>query len=336
MAARGLYTIQANKMTQKYAIAIHGGAGTITKKAMTEEREHAYREALALALAEAEALLHGGASAIEAVEAAVRSMEDSELFNAGKGAVFTHEWQHEMDASIMDGRGRRAGAVAGIGRIKNPISLAREVMERSEHVFLIGRGAEQFAEAIGMPLVHPSHFSTNFRKEQLLKIRDSGSTMLDHSSDTDSRKYGTVGAVALDRHGNLAAATSTGGVTNKRYGRVGDSSIIGAGTYAENGVCAVSATGWGEFFIRGIAAYEVAALMKYKGLMLHEAARRTIFDTIARLGGDGGLIAVDSKGGISMPFNTEGMYRACTNHEGKVRIEIYQSEFDSSSDSGPL
>ncbi len=292
---------------------------------MTPEKELQYREALALALAAAEAILHDGGSAVRAVEASVKVMEDSELFNAGRGSVFTHEGGHEMDASIMNGKGRRAGAVAGVCHVKNPISLAREVMEHSDHVFLIGEGAETFAKTRGLELVHPSYFSTEFRKAQLLRIRDSNKVQLDHSDEGD-KKYGTVGAVALDLNGNLAAATSTGGVTNKRYGRVGDSPILGAGTYAENGLCAVSATGWGEFFLRSVAAYDVVALMKYGQHTLYEASRKVIFENIAQMGGDGGLIAVDAKGHVSMPFNTEGMYRAYANAAGEVHINIYKEE----------
>ncbi|MCA1752516.1 MAG: isoaspartyl peptidase/L-asparaginase [Flavobacteriales bacterium] len=294
-------------MKGKYAIAIHGGAGTITRKSMTSEKETAYREVLAAALASGEAVLQQGDSAVSAVEAAVRYMEDSELFNAGRGAVFTHEGTHEMDASIMDGKGRRAGAVAGVESVKNPIALSRAVMDHSDHVFLIGKGAEDFAALNGIESVHPSYFSTKFRKEQLMKIRDSHVTQLDHSDDS-LKKHGTVGAVALDTNGNLAAATSTGGITNKRYARVGDTPVIGSGTYAENGVCAISSTGWGEYFLRAVAAYDVAALMKYGKLSLDEAARKVIFEHIAPMGGDGGFIAIDSEGRISMPFNTEGMF----------------------------
>jgi beta-aspartyl-peptidase (threonine type) len=311
-------------MTGKYAIAIHGGAGTITRASMTAEKEAAYREMLASALAEAEAILQSKGTAINAAEVAVKLLEDSDLFNAGRGSVFTHEGTHEMDASIMDGRACMAGAVAGISNVKNPIALARLVMEKSEHVFLIGAGAEAFAKMHGAEIVHPSYFSTRFRKEQLLKIRDTNRTQLDHS-DEGSKKYGTVGAVALDTMGNLAAATSTGGITNKRYGRVGDTPIIGAGTYAQNGICAVSTTGWGEFFLRGLAAYDVAAMMKYGGSSLKAAAEKVIFESIPKLGGDGGLIAIDSHGNIVMPFNTEGMYRAAASSEGEVILEIYKA-----------
>lgn len=278
---------------------------------------------MAEALAAGEGILHSGGLAIDAVEASVKVMENSELFNAGRGAVFTHEGKHEMDASIMDGRSRAAGAVAGVESVKNPIELARTVMDHSEHVFLIGSGAEEFAGHHNLEKMHPSYFSTSFRKEQLLSIRDTGRTQLDHS-DEGSKKYGTVGAVALDKGGNLAAATSTGGITNKRFGRVGDTPMIGSGTYAENGVGAISATGWGEFFIRAVAAYDIAAMVKYGGMDLAEACRKTIFEHIADMGGDGGVIAIDAEGRISMPFNTEGMYRASVHADGELLIEIYK------------
>jgi beta-aspartyl-peptidase (threonine type) len=290
---------------------------------MTDEKEAAYTSVLNQALTAAENLLKKSGSAIDAVEKAVNILEDSDLFNAGLGAVFTHAGTHELDASIMDGRDRKAGAVAGVQRIKNPISLCRTIMDQSEHVFLMADGAEAFAEEHGMVLVDPSYFSTDFRKTQLLSIRDSGKTQLDHSVE-DLKKFGTVGAVALDVHGNLAAATSTGGITNKRYGRIGDTPVIGAGTYAENGVCAVSSTGYGEYFLRSVAAYEVAALMKYGGLSLEEATKKVIHEMIPKMGGDGGLISVDSHGNIATPFNTEGMYRAWAKSGQKAVIEIYR------------
>lgn len=310
-------------MKSSYAIAIHGGAGTILKSAMTDEKEAAYTSVLNQALTEAENLLKKSGSAIDAVEKAVTIMEDSDLFNAGRGAVFTHAGTHELDASIMDGRDRKAGAVAGVKRIKNPISLCRTIMDQSEHVFLMAEGAEAFAEEHGMELVDPAYFSTEFRKAQLLSIRDSGKTQLDHAVE-DLKKFGTVGAVALDLHGNLAAATSTGGITNKRYGRIGDTPVIGAGTYAENGVCAISSTGYGEYYLRCVAAYEVAALMKYGRLGLEEATKKVIHEMIPKMGGDGGLIAVDSRGNIATAFNTEGMYRAWAKSEQKAVIEIYR------------
>lgn len=310
-------------MKSSYAIAIHGGAGTILKSAMTDDKEAAYTSVLNQALTAAENLLKKSGSAIDAVEKAVTILEDSDLFNAGRGAVFTHASTHELDASIMDGRDRKAGAVAGVKRIKNPISLCRTIMDQSEHVFLMAEGAEAFAEEHGIELVDPAYFSTEFRKAQLLSIRDSGKTQLDHSVE-DLKKFGTVGAVALDLHGNLAAATSTGGITNKRYGRIGDTPVIGAGTYAENGVCAISSTGYGEYYLRCVAAYEVAALMKYGGLGLEEATKKVIHEIIPKMGGDGGLIGVDSCGNIATPFNTEGMYRAWAKSGQKAVIEIYR------------
>ncbi|MCA1761819.1 MAG: isoaspartyl peptidase/L-asparaginase family protein [Cryomorphaceae bacterium] len=308
---------------KKFAFAIHGGAGTILKSAMTPEKEMAYRDALHKALKLGADLLEKGGSATEAVEAAVVEMENSALFNAGYGSVFTHDKSHELDASIMEGKGRKAGAVAGVKRIKNPISLCRKIMERSEHVFLIGEGAEAFATEEGEELVSESYFSTEARKQQLLKIRDSMKTQLDHSDD-QLKKFGTVGAVAMDSKGNLAAATSTGGITNKRYSRVGDTAIIGSGTYAENGVCAISSTGWGEYFIRAVAAYEVAALMKYGKMTLEEASNQLVHQVIPEMGGDGGIIAVDSFGNIAMPFNTEGMYRAKVDSENAPEVSIYK------------
>lgn len=308
---------------KKFAFAIHGGAGTVLKQAMTHEKEKAYREALSKALSIGEGILQRGGFAIDAVEKTVVEMENSALFNAGHGSVFTHDISHELDASIMDGNGRRAGAVAGIKRIKNPISLCRKIMDKCEHVFLLAEGAEAFAREEGIELVPESYFSTDFRKEQLLKIRDSLKTQLDHSDD-QLKKYGTVGAVALDKAGNLAAATSTGGITNKRFSRVGDTAIIGSGTYAENGVGAISSTGWGEYFIRCVAAYEVAALMKYGKMSIKDAARKLIDETIPEMGGDGGVIGVDHAGNITMPFNTEGMYRAKVDSESDPEIYIYR------------
>ncbi len=308
---------------KKFSLAIHGGAGTILKSAMTAQKELAYRDTLEAAISCGQKILVSGGSALDAVEVAVMVMEDSDLFNAGLGSVFTHDRSHELDASIMDGNGRRAGAVAGISRVKNPILLCRKIMERSDHVFLVGAGAEEFAEEHGVKIVEPQYFSTDFREAQLLKIRDSGKTQLDHA-DAESKKYGTVGAVALDMDGNLAAATSTGGITNKRYGRVGDTAVIGSGTYAENGVCAVSSTGWGEFYLRAVAAYDVAAMMKYGKRDLAAATNELIHKTIPGLGGDGGLIAVDAAGNIAMPFNTKGMYRAKIGHDKPLEIGIYE------------
>jgi len=307
---------------KEYSLAIHGGAGTILKSAMTEKKEKRYHRALKNSLKAGEKILEKGGTALDAVEAAVAVMEDSELFNAGKGSVFTHDGDHEMDASIMDGSDRSAGAVAGVKRVKNPIQLCKEIMHHCEHVFLIGQGAEDFAELRKMELESKDYFSTEYRFSQLEKIRDTHQTLLDHS-DHELKKFGTVGAVARDQNGNLAAATSTGGITNKRYMRVGDTSIIGSGTYAENGVCAISSTGWGEYYIRAVAAYDVAAMMKYGSKSLQEAASEVINNIIPKMGGDGGMIGVDADGNIVMPFNTEGMYRGFAKSTGEMKTDIY-------------
>jgi len=308
---------------KKYALAIHGGAGTILKAAMTDGKEKAYNKVLRSSLKAGERILKKGGSALEAVETSVIVMEDSELFNAGKGSVFTHAGEHEMDASIMDGKTRNAGAVAGVQGVKNPISLCKEILLHCEHVFLIGKGAEDFAKLRKLKFEEKEYFSTDYRYEQLLKIINTHETLLDHS-DHELKKFGTVGAVAMDSEGNLAAATSTGGITNKRYMRVGDTAVIGAGTYAENGVCAVSSTGWGEFYLRSVAAYEVAAIMKYGGQSLDVAARKVVDEIIPKMGGDGGLIAVDGEGNIVMPFNTDGMYRGMITSSGKMETAIYR------------
>ncbi len=307
----------------KISLAIHGGAGTLVKGMMTPEKEKRYNAALENALNLGYAALEEGKTAVDAVEIAVKALEDSPLFNAGKGSVFTADETHEMDASIMDGNSTSAGAVSLITGIRNPISLARSVMENSEHVFLAGEGALRFAKSQGFNLENPEYFYDEFRHEQWLEIKDTDSFQLDHAKSKDS-KFGTVGAVACDVKGNIAAATSTGGMTNKRFGRVGDSPMIGAGTYANNATCAVSCTGSGEFFIRGVVAYDVSCLIEYKGYSLQQAADEVIQKRILRIGGDGGLIAVNAKGDIAMPFNTEGMYRACRNSDGLKEIKIYQ------------
>lgn len=293
---------------KKFSLAIHGGAGTLIKGQMTPEKEANYKNALKNALDAGFEILKKGGSALDAVEQAVIVLEDSPLFNAGRGSVFTSEGTHEMDASIMEGKDRMAGAVSLITGIKNPISLARKVMEKSEHVFLAGKGAMHFAEEMGFKLESPEYFYDEFRYNQWQDIKGTDSFQLDHSVKKDE-KFGTVGAVACDKNGNLAAATSTGGMTNKKWGRIGDSPIIGAGNYADNRSCAVSCTGSGEFFIRGVAAYDVASMMRYGGLNLAEAAEKTVNQNLLEINGDGGLIAVDANGNISLPFNTEGMYR---------------------------
>lgn len=321
---------------ENFVLVIHGGAGTILKKNMTPEKEKAYQQGLQLALQTGYDILNNGGTSLNAVEAAVRVMEDNPLFNAGKGAVFTNEGKNEMDAAIMNGKTLAAGSVASVTTIKNPISAARAVMEKSEHVMLIGAGAEKFAKQQGLEIVDPSYFYTEDRWRGLQQVRreDSLKTELDHGSkkgtsgikQSNNRdyKYGTVGAVALDKAGNLAAATSTGGMTNKKFGRVGDAPIIGAGTYANNQTCAVSCTGWGEFFIRLVVAKTVSDLMEYKNYSVQQAADELIMKKVPALGGDGGLIAVDKNGNFSMPFNTEGMYRGYIKSDGKAVVKIYK------------
>ena len=306
-----------------FSIAIHGGAGTLVKGTMTTELEDQYKAALKEALDAGYSVLESGGTSVDAVEKAVIVLEDSHLFNAGKGAVFTAGETHEMDASIMNGKNLNAGAVSLISGIKNPISLACDVMEKSEHVFLAGEGAMQFAKMNNFAIEPASYFYDEFRHKQWLEIKDTDSFQLDHSKKKDS-KFGTVGAVACDADGNIAAATSTGGMTNKRFGRIGDSPVIGAGNYANNKTCAISCTGRGEFFIRGVVAYDVACLIEHKEMSLLEAANEVIHKRILEIGGDGGLIAVDAKGNIAMPFNTEGMYRATKSSNGKEEISIYK------------
>jgi L-asparaginase / beta-aspartyl-peptidase len=330
-----LASAQADKIT----LVIHGGAGTITRQNMTPEKEKAYREALTLALQTGHAVLKKGGSSLDAVEAAVRVMEDSPLFNAGKGAVFTHEGKNEMDAAIMEGKNLMAGAVAGVTVIKNPISLARRVMDSSPHVMMTGRGAEEFARTKSIEIVKPSYFYTETRWQGLQKALKNEKIELDHAADTvktskpkrtsslifdEGKKYGTVGAVALDQFGNLAAATSTGGMTNKRYGRVGDAPIIGAGTYANNATCAVSATGHGEFFIRATVAYDISAMMQYQNKTVRQAADEVVMQKLVKMGGEGGLIALDRQGNYAMPFNSEGMYRGVIRADGSIEIGIYK------------
>ena len=306
-----------------FSIAIHGGAGTLVKGMMTIELEKQYKAALKEALDAGYSVLESGGTSVDAVEKAVIVLEDSHLFNAGKGAVFTADETHEMDASIMNGKNLNAGAVSLISGIKNPISLACEVIEKSEHVFLAGEGAIQFAKMNNFSIEPASYFYDDFRHKQWLEIKDTDSFQLDHAKKKDS-KFGTVGAVACDIDGNIAAATSTGGMTNKRFGRVGDSPMIGAGNYANNKTCAISCTGSGEFFIRGVVAYDVACLIEHKEMSLLEAANEVIHKRILEIGGDGGLIAVDSKGNIAMQFNTEGMYRATKSSNGKEEVAIYK------------
>lgn len=304
-----------------YAIAIHGGAGTILRSTMTPELQAQYEDGLKAALEAGYTILENGGSSIDAVEASVKSMEDFPLFNAGKGAVFNHEGVHEMDAAIMEGKELRAGAVSGIAGVKNPVSLARTIMDKSEHVMLTGSGARKFAEQQGMAFEPDDYFFTQSRYNQWQDALKEDRIQLDHSD----KKFGTVGAVALDQQGNLAAATSTGGMTNKKWGRVGDSPIIGAGTYANNATCAISCTGHGELFMRTVVAHDISCLMEYKGLSLQEACDVLVMDKLVKIGGEGGLIAVDAKGNIAMPFNSEGMYRASKSSNGETAIQIYKN-----------
>lgn len=311
-------------MNNTFAIAIHGGAGTITRSAMSAEKEKQYTEALQQAVDAGYAILAAGGSSLDAVEAAVKSLEDCPLFNAGKGSVYNAKGGHEMDASIMWGKDVSAGAIASVTQIKNPITLARAVLEKSEHVMMAGDGAEQFAQQAGIAFEKAKYFDTDMRYQQWQKVREEEGVFLDHNINTEDKKFGTVGAVAIDKDGNLAAATSTGGMTNKKFGRVGDSPIIGAGTYANNNTCAVSCTGHGEFFIRSVVAYDVSALMDYKGITLAEACKEVVMNKLVTIGGEGGLIAIDKHGNIELPFNSEGMYRAFKKSDGTGAVMIYK------------
>ncbi|WP_089332887.1 isoaspartyl peptidase/L-asparaginase family protein [Hymenobacter mucosus] len=338
-------------MTPSFALALHGGAGTISRSLMTTEQELQYQQALGEALQVGYAVLRQGGSALDAVEFTVRSLEDCPLFNAGRGAVFTHEGHHEMDAAIMDGRNRAAGAVAGVRIVQNPIRAARLVMEHTDHVLLAYPGADELARQHGLPTQPTEYFFTQQRYDQLQEALREGRMRLDHSQaqpeelaapapvTTDAplaepaafidedpkKKMGTVGAVALDQHGHVAAATSTGGMTNKRYSRIGDSPIIGSGTFADNRTCAISCTGHGEYFLRAVVAHDISCLMEYRGLSLAEACRIVVHDKLAPIGGEGGLVAVDAAGNVALPFNSEGMYRASiTATDAQPYIGIYK------------
>jgi beta-aspartyl-peptidase (threonine type) len=319
----------------RYVMVIHGGAGTLTRKNMSAEKEAAYRAALKLALQTGYNMLQSGRSSLDAVEAAIHTLEDNPLFNAGKGAVFTHEGRNEMDAAIMDGKTMMAGAVAGVTVIRNPISAARAVMEKSEHVMMAGPGAEAFARQAGLVIEKPEYFYTKERWEGLQRAlkEDSLKAVMDHRSKKSQLlgtlnrddKFGTVGAVALDHAGNLAAGTSTGGMTNKKYGRIGDAPVIGAGTYANNATAGISCTGWGEFYIRNVVAYDISAMMEYKNMTVADAAQAAI-GKVGKMGGDGGLIALDARGHVAMPFNTEGMYRGTVTKDGKIEVLIFKKD----------
>lgn len=313
----------------KYTIVVHGGAGTILKEDMTPELESAYMRGLEAGLLAGYAVLEEGGTAINAVKAAIVVMEDNVLFNAGRGSVFTKKGVQEMDAAIMDGGTLKAGAVAGVRNVRNPIELATEVMKNSNHVFLSGKGANDFAIKQGIKLEPDEYFFSQFRYDQWKAIRDSDNYSLDHTHQQleelmRDKKFGTVGAVACDQDGNIAAATSTGGMTNKKYGRIGDSPLIGSGTYANNKTCAISCTGHGEPFIRAVAAHDVSCLMEYKGLSLEEAMDIVVNKKLVDLDGEGGMIGVDSQGNPCMMLNSAGMYRAMRSSDGSSEVSIYK------------
>jgi beta-aspartyl-peptidase (threonine type) len=302
-------------------IAIHGGAGVIERENISDELEKQYRAGLERALKEGHTVLKSKGSALDAVQAAVMALEDDPLFNAGKGSVFTSEGKCEMDAAIMEGATGRAGAVAGITGVKNPVALARLVMEKTGHVLLTGKGAEEFAKKNNVRFENEEYFFTELRKKQWEQVKNTSETLLDHSG-SDEKKFGTVGAVAIDVNGNLAAATSTGGMTNKTCGRIGDTPLIGAGTFADKTV-AVSCTGHGEFFIRQVVAHEVSALMRYKSMSLQQACDEVLFKQLLPAGGEGGLIAIDKDGNYSLAFNTPGMYRGVMDANEKITVSIF-------------
>ena len=317
-------------MIKKYVIAIHGGAGTILRTNMTNEIEQKYKMALNESILAGENILLNSGLAIDAVEASIRSLENNPLFNAGRGSVFSHEGEHEMDASIMNGKDLMAGAIAGVKNVKNPITLAKSVMQHSNHVFMAGQGAEVFAKQLNIEMAPNEYFFEQMRYDQLIQAKSNDRIDLDHVDnkfENGEKKFGTVGAVALDVFGNISAGTSTGGMTNKKHGRVGDTPIIGAGTYANNQTCAVSCTGHGEFFIRSVVAYDISCLIEYKGFSLKEACNLVVKDKLVKIGGEGGLIALDAKGNIELCFNSEGMYRASKKSNEEVYLGIYRDWF---------
>ena len=319
-----------NTKNQPIGIVIHGGAGTILRKNMTPEKESNYRKVLAEAIHVGYIILKNGGSSQEAVEKTINIMEDSPLFNAGKGAVLTADEKIELDASFMNGATLDAGAISGVRTIKYPISAAIKVMVNSPHVMLSGEGADQFASEQGLQIVESDYFYTERRINSLRRVKEAEQKEAQNSSLEEAflknQRYGTVGCVALDSEGNLSAGTSTGGMTNKKWNRIGDAPIIGAGTYANNKTCAISATGWGEFFIRSVVAHDISALMEYKGLSIREASRIVIHEKVAKLGGDGGIVGIDNQGNIAMEMNTPGMYRAHIDNEGNLTVKIYKDE----------
>ena len=314
-----------------FTLVIHGGAGNITPAIMNKEQEAQYTAGLKESLDKGYGVLKNGGSAVDAVAAAIAVMEDNTIFNAGKGAVFTKKGLNEMDAAIMDGSNLAAGAIAGVRNVKNPILLARDVMLHSGHVFLSGSGASDYARERGIEMAPDSYFFNQSRYDQWLEIRDTDFTQLDHKGDNlkgeavpnTGHKFGTVGAVACDELGNIAAGTSTGGMTNKRFGRIGDSPVIGAGTYANNATCAISCTGHGEFFLRAVVAHDISCLIEYKGLSLQEACVVVVKDKLVKMGGEGGLIAVNAKGNYDFCFNSAGMYRGMRNSDGQEEVAFY-------------
>jgi beta-aspartyl-peptidase (threonine type) len=325
-----LFLLFKKNHMSKFTIAIHGGAGTILKSMLTPELEIRYNQGLQEALDAGYDVLKEQGTSLNAIVEAIKKLENNELFNAGRGAVFTNKGIHEMDACIMTGHDLDAGAVAGISNIKNPIELAKYVMLESGHVLLSGQGAKEFATSKGFEDIEDDYFFNQYRYDQWVEIRDSEFYQLDHKEDQlkgfphEDKKFGTVGAVALDQHGHLAAGTSTGGMTNKRFGRIGDSPVPGSGTYANDRTCAVSCTGHGEYFLRAVVAYDVSCLMEYKGLSLREACAVVVQDKLVKLGGEGGLIAVDAMGNYDLCFNSEGMYRGIRTSEGINKISIYK------------
>ncbi|HQW64195.1 MAG TPA: isoaspartyl peptidase/L-asparaginase [Pseudomonadota bacterium] len=321
-AALAGFVLSAPLPAADIVLAVHGGAGTMPRAELSAEREAAVRADLTRALRAGHAVIAQGGSSLDAVTRAIVVLEDSPYFNAGKGAVFNHDGVNELDASIMDGATRRAGAVAGLHRIRNPVLLARAVMEKSPHVMMAGEGAEAFAKSIGFEFVDPAYFRTEERWQQLQMALAAEKAQASATLPATAY-FGTVGAVARDAKGQLAAATSTGGMTNKRWGRIGDAPVIGAGTYA-SAQCAVSATGWGEFYIRAAVAHDICARMAYRGDSVRAAAEEVVLKVVPALGGDGGVIALDANGRVAMPFNTEGMYRGAIDADGKVRTAIYR------------